>query len=132
MSASSSTALAVGLERQREALALAPDRLEPVQRLDLRLRRAWPARRRLAGCRRAPCSARRSRRAARTRFGVFEIAGADQEEEVERRLLAGVEAVLGDVGDVEQLAHPAGGADAVEVLRRSTCRSNAEPPPSVS
>ena len=41
---------------------------------------------------------------------------SDEAHEVQGRLLAGVEAVLGDVGDVEERANQARRADAVEVL----------------
>jgi len=49
-------------------------------------------------------------------LGIVEIAGTDQEDEVQRRLFLGVQTVLGDVRDVDELAHPAGDAETIEVL----------------
>ena len=45
-----------------------------------------------------------------------ERVGVEQQQEVERRLLGGLEAVFGGVGDVEELAEPGLGAGAVEPL----------------
>ena len=116
MSASSSTTPPLVWNVSVKPLPLLLDRLEAMAALDLRLE---PLRQLVddalvaAADLVALVALAEQRQLAR----VLEVAGADQEDEVQRRLLAGIEAVLGDVGDFEQLAHPAGRADLVEVLR---------------
>ena len=122
--------VALGLERQREARAAAPDRLEAVERADLRLDALGQL---VDDALVAAAHLVALVALAKQLEGllVLEIAGSDQEDEVQRGLFAGVQAVLGDVGDVDA----ARASSRWRRCRRGTAaidiRSIFVPPPSV-